>query len=619
MYTRIAKFCALVLFCLVFFAACGEMDGVLLFSGTYQVDALVNDISLNKSSLIKKSDTIRPYFINSIANDPDVSGLAVFLETTSGEIIGRMVQYILDDTNDTTETAKKKESEDETVSNSEKPENQIEDGNDAGMFMAPKNDNTVVRVKSLNKKLPPMTLPEGLSIGQYIMVFQVLGEQGLLYRAEKPVYYLGDARFILHDINRYLPGSSAGLADSAESAVSGISQLIPPGITVMLEARVDFDKRLDPYIVWYNGRKRISEGKISEGAGIILWHAPEQTAFTVIRAEVFPYKEVPDFAGKRREISLPVSSKVENLAFFSGSADFIQWYQFSGNLRDSMNAMSSEKALIPSGENQTQWLPANSIYGLAAGEENSYILPDIVFAGNGRLQFHFKPVAGGSFLKGRFNSDSLKMNTVKMELSLDGENLVLSIRENVLGLSQKISAALPDTENGELVTVFVDFSMDAKYFAARLVLENQESDSAQILVLPLGAPLSGKANFQLGSSVSVPMIKEIEAVIPAKENSFENTAPEDPIESPDEVLLEISGETPNESPPAALPSPVITEKPEAPVTPKKPYLPVVIFDELAIVHTAVSIIPPEEVLEDDDTPQLNYTVSEELPENFEDF
>ncbi|MDR2103026.1 MAG: hypothetical protein LBP42_02865, partial [Treponema sp.] len=77
--------------------ACGELTTVLPSGGRtyYRVNAMVNRIPLDEYSIIKQGDEIRPYFINSVANDPDILGLTVFIQTPSGVTVSPKVQYTL--------------------------------------------------------------------------------------------------------------------------------------------------------------------------------------------------------------------------------------------------------------------------------------------------------------------------------------------------------------------------------------------------------------------------------------------------------------------------------------------------------------------------------------------
>jgi hypothetical protein len=71
------------------------MDLILPAAGTYQVDAYINGYSLNDCSILRRNDMIRPYFVTSVTNDPDVQGLTVFLRSSSGQVISQKTRYTL--------------------------------------------------------------------------------------------------------------------------------------------------------------------------------------------------------------------------------------------------------------------------------------------------------------------------------------------------------------------------------------------------------------------------------------------------------------------------------------------------------------------------------------------
>ncbi|MDR1588226.1 MAG: hypothetical protein LBS57_12285, partial [Treponema sp.] len=379
MCIRIVRRTFIALILLLLFSACGELDTVLPSSGTYRVNVLVNDVSLDTCSLVRYDDKIRPYFADSVANDPDVTGLVVYLQNSGGEIVGRKTRYALksaenkeaDAADETTGAGGESPEETESRTNAESDNAETAEGSDAAEADETSGGEAVsyedfdrseilIRVGSLDGDFPFFHLPENLGTGLYTMIFQVLGqgpaygEKETLYRTEKILYYLGNSGFALSDIKTYLPGSL------------GMSRLIPPGTAVMLEARVEYDNTLDPYIVWYNGRKRLGEGRLADGAGAMLWKTPEQTGFHTVRAEVFPYQTRQGIAGISRVISLPVSSKASVTSFFSekyrdsftgDNSALIHWYQFRGSLQDSKNPVSTERALIPVSERIPRWLP----------------------------------------------------------------------------------------------------------------------------------------------------------------------------------------------------------------------------------------------------------------------
>jgi len=329
-----------IIISLSLFSACGELETLLPSNGSYQVRTLVNNGSLESCSIIRSNDKIRPYFAVSVVNDPDLIGLLVYFENLQGEIAGEKVRYILESyaeesapaeteivkeakPDKTTEKASEETNTPEEAAAQKTEENEVKEQNkeqnaeelpEQGTVKETqpvtntkpivKNTDREIVVKSLSEELPYLPLSPTLEIGPYTMVFEAIGVKETLSRTETNIFYLGDAEFSLKDILIYLSGESG-------------SQLISPGTTVMLETRLNFDSRLDPYVVWYNGKNIISEGKISGGAGTILWKAPEQAGFYSLRMEIFPFQlRRNNYTGVSREITLPVSPKAVNLGYF---------------------------------------------------------------------------------------------------------------------------------------------------------------------------------------------------------------------------------------------------------------------------------------------------------------
>jgi hypothetical protein len=328
------------------FSGCGELETLLPSTGTYQVRTLVNGSSIESCSIIRSDDKIRPYFAVSVVDDPDLIGLLVYFENPQGEVVGEKIRYILktyaeevksaetetkegakpDTANDIASEETKKTTEEEVITTekitekTEEAEKKEVKEQKAGELpeqgtvrekwsftdVKPivKNTGVDIVVKSLSDELPYLPLPKTLEIGPYTMVFEAIGLKETLSRTETCIFYLSSAEFYLKDISIYLSGQSG-------------SQLISPGTIVMLEARLDFDSRLDPYVIWYNGKNIISQGKISSGAGTILWKTPEQAGFYSLRLEVFPFLlKRSNYTGISREITLPISPKAVNLGYF---------------------------------------------------------------------------------------------------------------------------------------------------------------------------------------------------------------------------------------------------------------------------------------------------------------
>jgi hypothetical protein len=550
-YIRTIRRAFFILFAVSCLFSCGELDTVLPSAGTYRVDALVNEVSLNDCSLIGREDKIYPYFVSPLNDDPDVTGLMVVVEDSSGHVMGRKIHYTLGGDPAETEVfpGDSGEAVEETGDAGESGES---DAPELGQVRAAESINIIepaeideltvqIPVTRLDKNLPFFTLPDSLEIGQYTMSFQVLGKKEVLYREEKTIYYLEDAEFSLGDIQKYLPGLSAG------------SHLIPPGLTIMLEAQVLSDERLDPYIIWYSGRKRLSEGRFAGGSGFMLWKAPEQTGFHTIRAEIFPVRPVAGLAGRSREITLPISSKVKSAGYFSPPPENIMhWYLFQGNLQDSKTPVSTERALIPREEKNSRWLPEDNIYGLAAGPKASYLLPLFSFAGpeethkSGRFMLRFKPVSEGVIFSALFKAESSPRDQVCVNLSFFGEALTLDI----MGREESASIPLryvPEEENG-FISLFVDFSIREDRFDARLSREHDENLPPEPASVSLPNPLSGEGSFQLGASLAEPEI-------PETEEEADSVPPEDQALSPLVVIFD-------EAALSRLEEPVLPDEPE---------------------------------------------------------
>ncbi|MDR1239592.1 MAG: hypothetical protein LBK27_05730 [Treponema sp.] len=474
-----------------FLLSCGELDAVFPSSGTYQVDALVNkELSLSKSSLISKGDKIYPYFASPVSGDPDVRGLAVFLQTPAGQTAGARIRYTLK-----TGTAAK--TEEQTSSRQDVPAE------------------ILVSVNTMDKDLPSFSLPETLEAGPYIMVYQVLGEDSVLFRDEKNVYYLKDAKFSLDKIRTYLPGVSA-------------SPLIPQGIVVMLEAQVDSDERLDPYIIWYSGKKRISEGYAVRGSGRILWNAPEEVGFQTIRAELLPQGPVSNFAGKFTEISLPVAAAAHIPGAFSGDPDQIAWrYELQGDLKDSQAPDSAVRELVFRGTKKNpQWMPGDTVYGLGTGAGDVYALSAFSFAAPedqaekteqaGRFMLRFQPVEAGPVFGIRLDSVP-PAGPVFLNLSFSGEDLSLEITTPEKSESVFLDYSPGETES--FVSLFIDFAAGNGFFEARLSRENSRQPPARSRKLAILSPLMGTGSLQLGAPLgqAVPGQKADE---PQAEQSF---------------------------------------------------------------------------------------------------
>ncbi|MCL2479894.1 MAG: hypothetical protein FWF22_10350, partial [Treponema sp.] len=333
------------------------MESILPASRNYQVSASVENLAIDEYALVKQDDSVRPFFVYPLKGDPDAAAVSVSFTGAGGVQAGNSFLYILESARDEDQEA---------------------------------DYDSVFILDSLSGTLPVFSIPGGLEPGPYTMVFQVFGRnQVLISRNKKNIFYMADEDYEIRDIRVYLPAFALPV------------HLIPPGTSVMLEASINAGADLDPYIVWYNGKSRINEGRAADGAARILWKVPSQTGFCNIRAEVIPFPPLPDeqpalnssrqdtaYHGKTLELSLPVSARGELKGTFSefleSAGSVLCDYRLAGNLADSAVQADSEiaddnyilaKVTNNADSGQPLWYPSAGVYGLLTGSDNIYRLP----------------------------------------------------------------------------------------------------------------------------------------------------------------------------------------------------------------------------------------------------
>jgi len=499
------------------FSACGELDSLFssFSSESYPVKVLVNDNFLEECSILRPEDTIRPYFDSSVADDPDLTGLLVYLQNTRGEIAGKVIGYELD-------------------ANFVQPSFLIDETDELipavkgkWSFFSSKTEtrdaDEVKKVKSFGQKMPHFSISADIETGVYSLVFEAMGRKGeLLSQSTVDVFYLGKAKFEPNNITVYLPDISS-------------SQMIPSSTTVILETNLEYDSNLDPYVIWYNGKNVISEGRIKDGAGSILWTAPEQSGFYSVRLEIFPFRLDQNIVGFPLEIALPVSSKIENTGYFfedgpsftaqiplaAGNASFepltesstessrdevfpapklLRWYQFRGNLSDTV---SSEDLTLETLEDKSpRWMSLGGHYGLTTGPDDAYVISlnflsdkqELSASGGGILLFHVKPLTEDTILSVSFpylsSSDGVLMDVARKENSI-----VLRLSS---GVSVKEIVIHDFIEPETLIPVAVEFYIRPDRLEAKLSLGYYpQSRTGSINLL---YPLSGEGKIMLGGT-----------------------------------------------------------------------------------------------------------------------
>ena len=485
MYVQNSIKTVILLILIVSLASCGPMDTLFPSVSTYKVNFKINDTLISDYSFAGSKDAIRPFFEESVSDDPDVSALMVFMRDARGEVVGWRVIYKLEqeeagdssqtgglledgaeqeevnpeenlnEENNQTEEDNEEEKDEitdinETENDNETVKNTAASASSSTEAAASANaadystesfkhgDELVIPVKNLDDVLPSFPVPKGLVMGRYTLVSQVMSGRDILQRIEIPVFYLSDKNFSYNGINVHLPG------------IAENNQLIPRGTVIMLETMLDFDNNLDPYIVWYNGRRKIHEGKFSEGTGQFFWRAPEESGFFSFRAVIFPVENFQGLAGYQREVSLLVSSNPINIHLISENIPQLRhWYTFEANMNDLKMAASAERALVHL-RNAPKWRAANGTYGVVTGHDNILTLPGISTSGNEdeswQALFRFRHINDGGILSILFGSSQ----NIFMHLSIENKNLVLTLTSpsetvsQTFDLTEKISEA--DTE-----------------------------------------------------------------------------------------------------------------------------------------------------------------------------
>ena len=552
MSLRVAGRSFAVLFILSLFLGCGDLDSLFSKGEAYQVTAMVNGNSLDTCSIVRSGDKIRPFFAASVERDPDLTGLLVYIEDSNGAVVGDQVLYILQpyygNTVDAAAHEKSGRLGDETAGEHDLDRQAAwgfieslairEQWSFIDSIPEAENPPIVVPVRSLNRAIPFFPLP-AMEVGPYKLVFEAVGKKETLHRTETDIFFLDNAEFLVKDISIYLPRVSD-------------TQLIPPGATVMLESRLDFDSRFDPYVVWYNGKSTISEGKISEGAGTILWKAPERTGFYSLRIEVFPFQLRGSFAGFFREITLPVSSKATTVSkgyFFGEGPEYpavsplamgtifpeyertaasavleegapvlprpalLRWYQFEGDLYDTVSGFGAEETLVSGSDKAPQWAASGQTYGLSTGPEDPYLLSPATFLrsadgqGGGIFLFHVKSLADGPIFSAFFPSQSSEAEGVTMDVLRKGNAIVLRLvtRETAV----EMPVYLPIFEMQALIPAAVEFYIRPNRMEAKLSVGERMPLASLDGNIRLAGVLAGEARVRLGGGEAAPRVNTV--------------------------------------------------------------------------------------------------------------
>ncbi|MCL2191127.1 MAG: hypothetical protein FWB79_03975 [Treponema sp.] len=600
---------------LIFFlvlSSCGDMTTLFPSADSYLVRASVNGTPVEDGfPILRSGDRIYPYFATSVRDDPDVAGLLVYMRNQQGETLGYGIRFVLDSRG--TRTGGEGDAQPET--------------GDSILEIA---------VASFDQELPPFVLPEGMEIGHYTMVFEVFGNRAVLRRTELPVFYLGDAEFSLRDISMSLPGTFG-------------SRLVPPGTKVLLEARLDFDARLDPYLIWHSGRNIISEGRARDGAGSVLWEAPDQTAFHPLRLEILPFTPPGNrrnFVGISREILLPVSATAEGAGFFfgtgeghparnrlaegvfhlpppeddevtPGAAELYRWYRFEGRLNDTVSAQDEDRFLVPGDENTPLWTSIGHSYGLSTGDNRAFLLSPVNFLGEdqshggGVFLFHFKSIAEGTIFSAFFPSDS-PLGGAWIDLSRNGDTIVL--RLGTAETTIEVPVFLSHIDLQTLIPAAVKFYIHPDHLEANLGLGEKALLQSAVHGVRLSDALTGEGIVRLGgepldSWTQAPTRIVTRLALVPDEESAGPTTPADADPSDSDRLEGEDGFTEWDEAEISLPALMETRVVDPSVT--------TVWNEFAVMFSSSPFprpyFPEEDVPEDEGTPSAADATSPSHP------
>jgi hypothetical protein len=305
----------------------------------------------------------------------------------------------------------------------------------------------------------------------------------------------------------------------------------------MLEARITAGEGLDPYLVWYDGKKRIGEGRSFAGGSRLFFTVPEENGFRLLRAEAFPFppakKKGPENSGagerargKIRELSLPVSFKGTGPDYFFPAEkegnNFVCRYLFAGDLRDSIDSQPARLLVNESAAGASNWLGYGGIYGLAVGVGDCYRIPQKIFRSFGQdeekiFSFRCKMLGDGPVF-----SALLSNGSGGLQLSRESDNLVLTLTAE--GNSHTASADLPATEDFFSFTLSLAFRENT--LTAVLSPEGMPEAAAS---LDLDGASGGEFVYRLGA----PAPEKTEKEAPEEEGDEEGNEEENEEEPPD--------------------------------------------------------------------------------------
>ncbi|WP_304224166.1 hypothetical protein [Gracilinema caldarium] len=471
----------LILFILL---SCEDYSALAPRSTVYKFTVYNGSQTLDQGGFVTATANLRPTFLTSVSSDPDVQGLSVTLLDTQGNKQSKEILY----------------SKSQTDTNA-----------------------TRVFVANLDSSFPTFSLPSDLSIGPYTLSLKVIGVDGILAEKIFPFYYLGDAILNIQEIRSYPPGIKP----------SETAPLFPPAVKLLLEGVVAADKRLDPYLIWYEGSRIIKQGRLTEGAQNILWKTPEAEGFQTIRLELYP--ENP---GTNREQNLIPSVSATLKAAISRNAPipgldknkgpYTYWFRFLGNLEALTDSTGGPLSFVKLGNQEPLWLPGDDNFGLAIGSAHQYrvnkpLLPAVdgtIPVGTVILRYAPYTRNGyGSLFSAQFDNQNEPEKPLNFNLYLENGKITL---EASIG-ETRAAAELPNQNVS--AKVFSQLSLGIEQRNASLILYNIDNSGESpllVLKLPTNYVYPGTGSYSLGNSDTGKSLSTITLDVIPEGNSSED-------------------------------------------------------------------------------------------------
>jgi len=326
--------------------SCGEMNTIISTTSSYKVEALVAKLGLDECSILGPEDALNPILSMETAYDPDAVIFQISLRDQFENEAAVAVVY------------RERRSVASKVL-----------GNDL---------EGVILVDRLTDSLPAFSFPADLPMGMYKLVFEVRGEDGVLFEKSQTVFFTGETPFILKGLVSYPPGTGP----------SSTTLLFPQSVYLLMAAEYEAGEdesgeKLDPYFIWSFAGKKIAEGFASEGLDTLLWKTPSIDGFHRLQVEMLPYKPSygsdPDFKGFTGELAVATSSSAPLPGLPGQNSAYLTIFRFLGNLEHTGSKDTASWNLTVPEDLKPEWSRFDSGYGLTLDSQEATNLREPFF------------------------------------------------------------------------------------------------------------------------------------------------------------------------------------------------------------------------------------------------